>query len=188
MGKPSKRKAGLSGVALLLVLLLPALSGAAPGGSGTANHDFATGSGSNQFLVVLGEARLSVAAQSDSAGGSPSGHIRAQGDPDGAGPAEPFQLEGPVTCVRVSGNRVAIKYPFKHATGSAEPFAGGGVQIFLEDNGGPVNGQAVDRSTFDPPQPAGVFDLGASQCDDPNTRLGYDQIESGDFVIHDATP
>jgi hypothetical protein len=101
---------------------------------------------------------------------------------------EPFRLEGEVTCVQVRGNLAAIKYRFKHAQGSAEPFQDGGVQIFLEDNGDPTPGEAVDRSTFDPPQPAGVFDADASRCDDPRSRLGYDRITSGNFTVHDTAP
>jgi hypothetical protein len=169
----------------LALLIFGAASGGARGGQ---NQDFASGSGTNQFLIVLGEAHLSGDARSGPGGENPTGHIRAQGDPDGAGPSEPFQLEGEVTCLRVSGDRAAIKYRFKHGTGSAAPFAGGGVEIFIEDNGDPVGGQAVDRTTFDPPQSAGVYDLAATQCDDPNSRFGYDQLESGDFVVHDATP
>lgn len=172
-------------VAALVLLAFPAL-GLGSHSRGGDSRDFAVGSGTNQFLVVLGDAHLSVSAHSDAAGGGPTGHVRAQGDPDGEGPNEPFELEGEVTCLKVSGNRAAIKYRFKHAEGSAEPFAGGGVQIFLEDNGDPQGGQPVDRATFDPPQPAGVYDAGASFCDDPNTRLGYDGIESGDFGVHDA--
>jgi hypothetical protein len=169
-------------VTTLVMLLSPALAGSASTG------DKAVGSGSNQFLIALGEARLSVSAHSGALGENPSGDVRAQGDPDGAGPNEPFKLEGEVTCLRVSGNRAAIKYRFKHAEGSAEPFQGGGVQIFLEDNGDPSEGVAVDRSTFDPPQGSPFFDLDASRCDDPNTRAGYDQIESGNFEVEDAAP
>jgi hypothetical protein len=165
--------------------LLSLLIGNASAGGGDA-RDKATGSGTNQFLIVLGDAHLSVSAHSDPLGGSPTGHVRAQGDPDGDGPQEPFKLEGEVTCLQVSGNRAAIKYRFKHAEGSAEPFEGGGVQIFIEDNGNPSGGEAVDRTTFDPPQSPPLFELGASECDAPNTRPGYDQIESGNFSVHDA--
>ena len=180
---PIGRRARAIGLASGLALLaLPVGSHGQGGGA----HDFAVGSGSNQFLIVLGEARLSVSAHSDSDGGRPSGHVRAKGDPDGEGPMEPFALEGEVTCLRAEGNRAAIKYRFKHAEGSAEPFEGGGAQIFLEDNGDPRGGQPVDRATFDPPQPAGVYDLAADECDDPGTRAGYDGIESGNFRVHDA--
>jgi hypothetical protein len=95
---------------------------------------------------------------------------------------ESFSLEGEVTCITVTGKKAAIKYRFKHAEGSAADFEGGGVQIFLEDNGDPRNGVAVDKSAFDPPQFAGQFDLAAAQCDDPASRV-YDQIESGNFVV-----
>jgi hypothetical protein len=175
-----KRLATAAGLTICLIAA-PSAVLASHGGSAGGSKDFATGSGKNQFLVAIGDAHLSVAAHE-----GPTGHVRAKGDPDGLGPMEPFALEGEVTCLRVEGNRAAIKYEFKHAEGSAEPFQDGGVQIFLEDNGRPAGG-AVDRSTFDPPQPAGVFELAASQCDDPNSRLGYDQIESGNFTVHDGS-
>jgi hypothetical protein len=188
IGKAHRSGIGVISVASALSLLGLLSLGAPPAARGGENQDFASGSGSNEFLIVVGEARLSGAARSGPAGEDPTGHIRAQGDPDGAGPMEPFQLEGEVTCLRVSGTRTAIKYRFKHASGSAAPFAGGGVQIFLEDNGDPVGGVAVDRTTFDPPQPAGVYEPAATQCDDPDSRTSYDQIQSGNFVVHDATP
>lgn len=174
--------AGAAACALaLLALHTPPAGGADP-------RDEAVGTGTNQFLIVLGDAHLSVSAHSGALGERPTGAVRAQGDPDGAGPQEPFKLQGPVTCLRVSGNRAAIKYAFRQAEGSAEPFAGGGVQIFIEDNGDPVGGVAVDRTTFDPPQPAALFALNQGFCEDPNTRLTYDQIESGNFGVSDATP
>lgn len=164
-------------------------AGAALASHGSAagpDHDFAVGSGTNPFITG-GPAHLSVAAQADPDGAEPRGHVRAKGDLDGDGPLEAFRLEGEVTCLRVEGNRAAIKYRFKHADGDAAPFEGGGVQIFIEDNGPPRAGEPIDRTTFDPPQPQGVYDLLAHVCDDPRTRV-YDRIESGDFVVHDATP
>ena len=170
-------------ISLVLLLASGMLSSAWAGDA----SDEAVGSGSNQFLVVLGDARLSASAHSGPLGERPSGNVRAQGDPDGAGPMEPFKLEGEVTCLNVSGNRAAIKYRFRHAEGSAEPFQDGGVQIFIEDNGDPSGGEAVDATTFDPPQSPPFFDLDAGRCDDPNARL-YDTIESGNFRVEDATP
>src|SRR5919106_6776233 len=85
----------LCALAFALLVLQPAVAGSA----GTA--DKAAGSASNQFLVAIGEAHLSVGAQSSALGENPSGHVRAQGDPDGAGQTEPFKLEGEVTCLRV---------------------------------------------------------------------------------------
>jgi hypothetical protein len=184
-GVVKRMSIGLVATASAAFLLAAAI---APSAWAVDSSDEAVGSGSNQFLVVLGDARLSVSAHSSALGESPSGEVRAQGDPDGAGPMEPFKLEGEVTCLRVSGNRAAIKYRFKHAEGSAAPFEGGGVQIFLEDNGDPTGGEAVDRTTFDPPQSAPFFDLDATRCDDPNARLSYDGIESGNFRVADATP
>jgi hypothetical protein len=97
-----------------------------------------------------------------------------------------FEVQGPVTCLRVDGNRAAIKYRFDTATGSAAPFKGGGVEIFVEDNGQPRGGHPVDANASLPPQPAGVFDANATQCDDPNTAT-YDTVTSGNYVVVDRT-
>ena len=64
-----------------------------------------------------------------------------------------FEVAGPVTCVRVEGDQAAIKYRFSQASGSAATFKGGGVEIFIEDNGNPVNGRSVDGSSFLAPIP-----------------------------------
>jgi hypothetical protein len=95
-----------------------------------------------------------------------------------------FEVQGPVTCLRIDGNRAAIKYRFHTATGSAAPFKGGGVEIFVEDNGQPRGGHSVDANASLPPQPAGVFDANATQCDDPNTAT-YDTVTSGNYVVVD---
>jgi hypothetical protein len=171
-------------IGLVVTVSLLALDGVAGAshGPGDGPRIFGVGSGANQFLLgTVGHARLSVAAHLDQLG-RPNGHVRAQGEPDDAGPFESFYLEGEVTCINVVANRAAIKYRFKHAEGSGEFLEGGGVQIFLEDHGDPRNGIAVDKTAFDPPQMAGVFDLAATTCDDP-TRRAYDQIESGNFVV-----
>ncbi|HEX2089967.1 MAG TPA: hypothetical protein VHI54_08610 [Actinomycetota bacterium] len=152
---------------------------------GDSPRIFGVGTGRNEFIPpLIGEVRLSVAAHRDQQG-RPTGHVEAHGDPDGLGPIEPFSVEGPVTCIEVRHNRAAIKYRFKHAEGSAEPFLGGGNQFFLEDNGEPRNGVAVDRTAFDAPQIAAQFELANPEaCDDPNSRLlFYDLEQSGNFVV-----
>jgi hypothetical protein len=181
------RPAAVCIFAALLLLAAPSLGTASHSGPG-GPRDFTTGSGKNEFLVVVGEAHLSVAAHAGPPGGEPTGHVRAKGDPDGPGPMEPFALEGAVTCIDVTGNRAAVKYEFKHAEGSAEEFEGGGVQIFIEDNGNPASGPPRDRTTFDPPQFEGEFQaLGMHRvCQDPATREGFDEIQSGNFLVHDG--
>jgi hypothetical protein len=148
---------------------------------------FGVGTGRNEFIPPLfGVVRLSVAAHLDQQG-EPTGHVEAQGDPDGElGPIEPFSVEGPVTCIEVRDNRAAIKYRFKHAEGSAEPFLGGGNQFFLEDNGEPRDDAPRDRTAFDAPQTAKEFNelSDPTTCDDPNSReLFYDPEQSGNFVV-----
>jgi hypothetical protein len=168
------------------MVALPVASSASHSGSGGQKHDFVVGVSPNE--VLLGQAHSSFAAHSDPLGGNPKGHVTTKGDPDGPGPIDPFKAEGDITCLRVEGNRATYKWRFSHAEGSLAPFEGGGIQAFLEDNGQPQNGMPVDATTVDAPQPAGVFDLTATQCEDPDSRVTYERINSGNFVVHDAVP
>jgi hypothetical protein len=128
-----------------------------------------------------GSAQLDVNAQSDPAGLDPQGTVHAIGT-SGA-PMGDFEVQGPVTCLRVDGNKAAIKYRFSQASGSAAPFQGGGVEVFVEDNGKP--GHPGDANASTPPQIAGVFNANATQCDDPNTA-NYDTVTSGDYTVIDS--
>src|SRR5919201_3632223 len=156
-----------------------ALATAAAGGNA---GDVATGSAFNQFPTPagLGVARLSVAAHSGPSGQGPRGEVRAKGTT--GLPGGDFAVQGPVTCLRVDGNRAAIKYRFRQATGSAAPFQGGGVEVFVEDNGEPRRGQPVDANASHPPETAATFDATASQCDDPNSAT-YDTVSSGNYTV-----
>src|SRR2546423_7797347 len=137
--------------------------------------DLGTGSALNQFPTPAGPgfARLSVAAHSGASGLNPRGSVHAKGT-TGA-PMGDFEVQGPVTCLRVDGNRAAIKYRFKRATGSAAMFQGGGVEVFVKDNGEPRRGQPVDANASQLPQFPGEFDTNASQCDNPNDAP-YDTV------------
>jgi hypothetical protein len=95
-----------------------------------------------------------------------------------------FKVAGPVTCLRVEGNKAAIKYRFNQASGSAAPFKGGGVEIFIEDNGPPRHGQPVDEVGDLPPETAAVFNASASQCDDPSLA-NYEKVTSGNYTVRD---
>jgi|SRR4051794_23056813 len=156
----------------------------APAEAADGPGDLATGSAFNQFPTPAGPgfAHLSVAAHSDASGDDPHGNVHASGTL--GGPMGEFEVQGPVTCLRVDGNRAAIKYRFNKATGSAAPFEGGGVEVFVEDNGEPRRGQPVDATASLPPEPAGVFDTNAAQCDDPNSAA-YDTVTSGNYVVRD---
>lgn len=160
------------------------LSGGFAATAASGPGDLASGSALNGFPTPAGPgaARLDIAAHSGPTGLVPRGNVHAKGS-TGA-PMGEFEVQGPVTCLRVDGNRAAIKYRFKRATGSAAPFQGGGVEVFVEDNGEPRAGQPVDANAFQPPQPAGVFEANATQCDDPNTAT-YDTVTSGNYTVRD---
>jgi hypothetical protein len=174
-----------TGAVLVTIGIVGAVLPGASLGSQSSDREFAVGAATNTFFQTGGPNHLMVSAHADPAGGDPTGHVRAKGDIDGPGPLEPFAFEGEVTCVRVEGNRAAIKYRFKHAEGSGAPFEGGGVQVFVEDNGPPGHGQP-DANTFDPPQVAGVFDTNATVCSDPQQRQDYDPVESGNYTVRDT--
>ena len=176
------RRRALAATAIGMGLLTPGASLA----DGGPARDKAVGAGENEFaLGVLGTAGFTLSAHSGPAGEDPSGYITAKGDPDGPGPAAPFTAQGPVTCLRVVGNRASVRWRFERATGSAAPFEGGGVQSFVEDNGPPRFGQPVDRAAIDPPVPAAVFEAQAEQCDLPD-RPTKATLNRGNITVDDA--
>ena len=178
------KRTGVVVAVMGVAALLPSSSIGSHSGSTGGPREFAVGASKGNLFRVTGPAHLIVSAHRDPSSGRVTGHVRAKGDLDGPGPGAPFGFEGEVTCVRVEGNRAAVKYAFKHAFGSAEPLTGGGVQVFIEDNGEPSKG-TPDRVAFDPPQPAGVFQTNAQSCDDPTFRPDYNPAESGNYNVHD---
>lgn len=152
--------------------------------AGDTPGDLALGTAVNQFPTPAGPgfAELSVSARSGPNGENPRGNVHAVGT-SGA-PGGEFEVSGPVTCLRVQGNKAAIKYRFDQASGSAAPFLGGGVEVFIEDNGKSRDGRPVDANAAGSPQVAGEFDAAATQCDDPNLAP-YDTVESGDYTVKD---
>lgn len=160
--------------------------GSAPALGAGQTEDFATGSARNAYPTPAGPGYsvLSVTARSGLSGQNPQGYVTAQGT-TGA-PMGEFAVGGEVTCLRVSGNKAAIKYRFDRASGSAAEFQGGGVEVFVEDNGHSVNGRPVDAAAFDPPQTAATFNATASQCDDPNLAA-YNTVESGEYTVGQRT-
>jgi hypothetical protein len=172
-----------------LMALLPGSAAATGDMSGGGSRDYTVGGGTNEFAVIIGDARFGFAAKSDPIGLGSGGHAASHGDPDGIGPMGAFTAEGAVTCLRVDGNRASFKWRFAQTTGSAAPFQDGGVQVFVQDNGEPRGGVPVDWAFLDVPQPAGVFELGAGTCTDPNLIGGdYARLESGNITVHDAAP
>jgi hypothetical protein len=136
----------------------------------------------------FGDAAASVADVAQ-VGEAATGHEVAKGDLDGAGPLPPFMLNGPVTCLTVIGNRASFFYEFKHAEPSF--LEGGGIQVYVEDNGRPGNGQVLDGTAFDSPIPGpgpGLPPLEGPTVCPPPRLTGYDQMESGNLIVHDATP
>ena len=172
-GRMGRRKRTIAAAVLVLAL------GAAPA-SADPPRDFAGGSAKNVQFGVDGH--VSFAAFSHALGTDPGGFFRARGTFLG----QPFAQQGEVTCLNVKGSRASVKYRFRQAQGFTEQFEGGGIQFFVEDNGEPRGGEPVDAATFDPPQPAAVFDATAGVCDDPNTRVTYDTVDSGDLSVRDA--
>jgi hypothetical protein len=108
------------------------------------------GSGSGHFIETGGPFELTVNARGE--GPLAQGHVRGSGDYVGE-----FQVEGPVTCMLVVGNRASIKYRFSRSEGPGAP-----------------------------PQPPESFDAAAGVCTDPTLNPAWNRIESGDYVVRDA--
>ena len=149
------------------------------GSAGAAGQSSVVGTGSGHFMETGGPFTLSVKARGE--GPSAQGHVSGSGDYVGE-----FAVDGPVTCMLVVGNRASIKYRFSHSTGPGAPPQNGGVQVYIEDNGKPVNGQPVDRVATEPPQPPASFDAAAGVCTDPTLNPAWTRIESGDYTVRDA--
>ena len=156
------------------------------------------------FFIALGTGAATAAPQS-SVSGSGTGHFAETGGPfslsvngRGEGPlaqgrasgsgvyVDYFEVSGPITCIRVEGNRASVKYRFTRASGPGAPPQDGGVQVYIEDNGKAKHGHPVDRVATEPPQPPGVFDAAAGVCTDPRLNPAWTPLESGDFSVDDA--
>jgi hypothetical protein len=138
-----------------------------------------TGSGTGHFAETNGPFFLSVNGRGE--GPLAQGRVRGSGSY-----VDAFEVEGPITCMRVEGNRASIKYRFKKTSGPGAPPQNGGVQVYIEDNGKATGGQPVDRVATEPPQPPGAFDAAASVCTDPRLNPAWTPLESGDFDVFDA--
>ena len=149
-----------------------------PGASG-APRSSVSGSGTGHFAETGGPFSLSV-------NGRGEGPL-AQGRASGTGVyVDPFEVSGPITCMRVEGNLASVKYRFTRAAGPGAPPQNGGVQVYIEDNGKAKRGVSVDRTASEPPQPPGVFDAAAGVCTDPRVNPAWTPLESGDFSVFDA--
>jgi hypothetical protein len=184
-----RRALTAAAIALLAFLLLPAAAGAArdfaAGGGTTGTPSDPTGVQHVDFAASGGPTTFDPFG---AFGGAPvTGHFRAGGAFDQAGLSQ-FQQEGPVTCLVVEGTRARLVYPNKNATPDGN--AALEVLIFLEDNGGPRNGQPADRIGFvllpdetpddDPPSEQD------SECVVPPEEPTMVTLAKGNITIRDA--
>ena len=163
--------------ALCAAVFIAVVPGA--GAAGGAAQSSVVGSGSGHFAETGGPFFLSVNGRGE--GPLAQGMVRGSGVY-----VDAFEVEGPITCMRVEGNLASIKYRFKKASGPGAPPQNGGVQVYIEDNGNATGGQPVDRVATEPPQPPGGFDAAASVCTDPRLNPAWTPLESGDFSVFDA--
>jgi hypothetical protein len=148
----------------LALLAVPATASAShvPGGA-PAGEDFAVGSASTK-QSSLDCCLVNLDAHSGPTGESPTGTASMT--------ERSFFVGGPVTCLRVTGNRAII--------GGTFGGPGGGYLFEVEDNS--ASGQP-DRFSS-PPAFAPV--PGATCPTDLDTPLR--DVTSGDLIVHDATP
>jgi hypothetical protein len=167
-------------VALALAAAVGGVVASSAAAQGTPG-DLVAGSAVNGFpnpVTGPGSTRLTVeGARSGPAGENPSGFVNDVGFLGSPIPA--FELEGPVTCLKVEGNKAAIKYRFANATGLAEGLKGGGIEVFIEDNS-----PQPDANTAGQAQTAAVFNEHATQCDDPNSAT-FSPVREGGYTVLD---
>jgi hypothetical protein len=144
---------------------------------GNVPHDFAVGGGTNGFF------QIGFSAQSAADGSDPTGFVSARSRPNGGWPV-PFRFGGEVTCLDVEGNQASIKYRFDHADNPA--LVGGGIQIFVQDNGQPQDGDSSDLTGFLAPMNEAAFEASRPSYCVPPEAGNYTPSEEGDIVVHDA--
>jgi hypothetical protein len=156
------------------VLLLAANASASHDASGGPAEDFATG-GANIFEQFIG---ASFDAHSGPNGENPTGT-------GSAGVRSTYYVNGPVTCLSVSGNRATIAFAVDQDSSITVPEHRGHL-IYVEDNGSPGGGQdlANQAPTTD------VVHVCSPPTDEqlvpfPWIPIRPQPIQSGDVVVHD---
>jgi hypothetical protein len=153
--------------------LIPA--GATAGaGSSSAPQDFVVGGGQNNPAPPFPVNHFAINAHSGPNGENPFGEVHFTDTVSGP-PIRRFN--GPVVCLRVSGNIASIIMRFRNTKDEPSQFVGD--LMFVQDNGDPVNGQPVDmvrniRLTSIPPN-----------CPAP-VPPGNMPLTHGNIQVHDA--
>jgi hypothetical protein len=167
----SLRRLALVGTVLaaLALLMNPALAGADDddddeGGSSGVIADFTFGSGTASFAGVPGQSQFTFDAESGPNGENATGFAEATS-------VFGVTFTGPVTCLRVVGNRAAFEVD------SNVPFD---VVFFVGDNG---VGTRVDEYNFHP-----LAEGADGSCPDPNSNVSERSVDTGDIVVGDNQP
>ncbi len=126
-----------------------------------ANEEhFVAGSAKNRLVEFGGPVQLEVSAHLHR-DATVTGHARGAGTLVEALPGTAFQVTGEVTCVRIvpkpmGGAYASVKYRYRSASPPLEE--GGGVEVYIEDNGDPVGGRPVDANGTGPPMSRAAFE------------------------------
>jgi hypothetical protein len=171
------RSSGLLAVVLALVaLVLPASASASHDASGLPAEDFATG-GANILELFIS---ANVDAHSGPNGENPTGTAR-------AARRSTYFVEGPVTCLAVSGNRATIAFAVQ--PGPVVPPGHVGHVVYVQDNGSPGSGRDIANErpssevirTCSPPTDEQLVPF-------PFIPIRPQPIQSGEIVVHDFVP
>src|SRR3954451_719500 len=118
----------------------PLPTGATAGGANSnAQQDFVVGGGQNNPASGFPVNHFAINAHSGPNGENPFGEVHFTDTVSGP-PIRRFN--GPVVCLRVSGNIASIIMRFRNTKDEPSQFVGD--LMFVQDNGDPVNGQPVD--------------------------------------------
>jgi hypothetical protein len=133
--------------AIALVACDASQSPTVPGGTASLANGGQQVTGAGNFSRPFSDGHFTVSAHSD-ADGSVRGNASITAVQ--TGPFQNFDVQGPVTCLAVAGNRAAVGIKVKKGSFGGTDIAGLGIVLLVEDNGSPGHGvpDGVTNSGF----------------------------------------
>ncbi len=160
--------AGLSTIAVALVLAPVAVASHEPGGA-PLGEDFAVGDFSIR-QSIMDCCTVNLDAHSGPAGETPSGGTFLS--------ERAFSVTGTITCLTVTGNRAVVGGTYNPSWGFL---------FEVEDNAATGAPDRMTRAGFFPPSPPGTFPPPPTGCP-ADLDLPLEPVTNGGLVVHDATP
>ncbi|MGH2744268.1 MAG: hypothetical protein ACRDN8_17660 [Thermoleophilaceae bacterium] len=165
-------RAGHMGAGLAVAACVGLL--AASGAGADPPKDSVNGAG---LLVGRSINHFALHARSGPLGEDPKGRGHFHDNTDKDGTVKGARFGGPITCLRVDGNRAVLVLDFRNVKN--QPDSRTAVLVFVEDNGTLPGPQSPDRIA--------VVDLAEpTACPDPLSQTPTGALDRGDIRVADA--